>query len=160
MIRRYGATGGAIVAIRRRSGRYPLYGLIFAQIDATRNGRTIQKLLTISAPRTSSWRMVRARSGGRSACILSASIRSAEEVERLLLVRGGHRQDALAELAHAAGRVTPSWLSRLYLGLRLAQRRSEPLAIHKFIGRRPIFAFGNSDGTCRCCSERRQKVRA
>jgi len=103
-------------------------GLIFAQIDATRNGRTIQKLLTISAPRTSSWRMVRARSGGRSACILSASIRSAEEVERLLLVRGGHRQDALAELAHAAGQ---------------------------------IFAFGNSDGTCRCCSERRPaKVRA
>src|SRR5207245_11785640 len=45
------------------------------QADATRNGRTIQKLLTISAPSAINWRVVRARSSGLG-CILSASVGS------------------------------------------------------------------------------------
>src|SRR5260221_13696116 len=43
--------------------------IVTAQIDATRNGRKIQKLLPIKAPRASSWKIVRARSFERSLCI-------------------------------------------------------------------------------------------
>src|SRR5262245_45722919 len=41
-----------------------------AQVSATRNGRRIQKLPTIRAPRASSWSVVRATSSDRSAAIL------------------------------------------------------------------------------------------
>ena len=31
-------------------------------------------------------------------------------------------------------------------------RPGKPVGINRFIGRRPIFAFGNSDGDRRCCN--------
>src|SRR6266699_1743951 len=46
--------------------------IIVAQVDATKNGRTIQKLLRIRAPRASSCRVVRARSSDRLGCMLFA----------------------------------------------------------------------------------------
>ena len=41
-----------------------------AQINATKNGRAIQRLVPIRAARASSWRVVRARSGERLGSIL------------------------------------------------------------------------------------------
>src|SRR5207247_6634654 len=43
--------------------------IMMDQIDAIRNGRTIQKLLTSSVPSANSCRVVRARSSGRLDCM-------------------------------------------------------------------------------------------
>jgi hypothetical protein len=42
--------------------------IVVAQANGTRNGGTIQKLVAISVPRASSWKVVRARSWDRLAC--------------------------------------------------------------------------------------------
>src|SRR5262245_39900745 len=47
-----------------------------AQAVATRNGRTIQKAVMISAPSVRSWSVVRARSGGGSGFMLPAPLTS------------------------------------------------------------------------------------
>ena len=48
--------------------------IMVAQVNAIRNGLTIQKLAAISMPRASSWKVIRARSSDRSDSISLPSV--------------------------------------------------------------------------------------
>ena len=111
--------------------------IMTAHVNATRNGRTIQKLLSMSAPSAMSWRVVRTRSCGRLGCMLCAVHRAMAEWRLRTGVRAANlairRQTSCPPASVEAA--TDPYLARAGFG----ERQADVRRLYDAVGSTPIW---------------------